>query len=200
MVERAVLKRNAKDELRGKWGIAVGAFLITIVLTSIISFIGSLADSPTIAIIGMIISILISGPVTYGLYTFVLNMVRGKKVSISDVFTGFKGKVIFKAFIIFILTGIAVTIGTIIFIVPGIILGLMFSQSYYILIDNNDLSAIDCIKESSRLMKGNKMYLFVLGLSFIGWFILGEITLGIGMLWISPYYSVTLGNFYENLK
>ena len=62
------------------------------------------------------------------------------------------------------------------------------------------MSAIDCMKASCALMKGNKMYLFVLMLSFIGWFILGEIPCGIGMLWVCPYYNITLGNFYDQLK
>ncbi len=37
-------------------------------------------------------------------------------------------------------------------------------------------------------------------LSFIGWFILGEITCGIGLLWVMPYYNITIGNFYDELS
>ena len=99
-----------------------------------------------------------------------------------------------------ILTTIAVGIGYIILIVPGIILSIMFAQSYFILADNNDLSAIDCIKASCEMMKGNKMYFFILMLSFIGWFIIGEITCGIGLLWVMPYYNITIGNFYDELS
>ena len=87
-----------------------------------------------------------------------------------------------------------------ILIVPGIIIGLMFSQSFFILVDNKDMSAIDCMKASYDIMNGNKVYLFVLMLSFIGWFIVGQITCGIAMLWVSPYYNITLGNFYNTLK
>jgi uncharacterized membrane protein len=75
----------------------------------------------------------------------------------------------------------------------------MLSQIYYILAENEDISAIEAIKESARIMKGNKFRLFKLGLSFIGWFILGMITLGIGFLWIMPYYTITLTNFYKEI-
>ena len=159
-----------------------------------------MVESNSITVIGIIVAIIITGPITYGLCTFILNIVRGNKSTVSDVFCGFNGKIFVKSLIIMILTGIAVSIGYMILIVPGIILGLMFSQSFFVLVDNNDISAIDCMKASCDMMKGNKMYLFVLMLSFIGWFILGEITFGIGMLWVCPYYNITLGNFYNTLK
>ena len=161
MVERAVLKRNAKDQLHGKWGLAIATFIISAIIPSIISIIGLVAESDAIVIIGAIIAAIVTGPLVYGLCTFILNMVRGKDASISDVFAGFKGKIFIKAFIIMLLTGIAISIGYIIFIIPGIILGLMFSQSFFILVDNNDMSAIDCMKASCGMMSGRKMYLFV---------------------------------------
>lgn len=200
MVERAVLKRNSKDQLRGKWGLAIAAVIISAIIPSIISIIGSVAESDSIFIIGMIVAVIISGPIGYGLCTFVLNIVRGNDAAISDIFSGFDGKVFIKSLVISILTFIAVSIGYMILIVPGIIIGLMFSQSFFILVDNKDMSAIDCMKASYDIMNGNKMYLFVLMLSFIGWFIVGQITCGIAMLWVSPYYNITLGNFYNTLK
>ena len=200
MVGKVVLKKNAKDQLRGKWGLAISAFVIVGIISSIISIIGSLAESDTIYIIGTIVAVIISGPLNYGLCTFILNIVRGNDATISDVVSGFNGKVFIKSFIIAIVTGIAISIGTLILIVPGIILSIMFSQSMFILVDNNDLSGIDCIKLSCEMMKGNKKYFFVLILSFIGWFIIGEIPCGIGLLWVIPYYNITIGNFYNQFK
>lgn len=48
-------------------------------------------------------------------------------------------------------------------------------------------------------MKGHKTELFVLDLSFIGWWLLSIITLGIGFLWLVPYYRQTVANFYRKL-
>ena len=47
---------------------------------------------------------------------------------------------------------------------------------------------------------GHKMELFVLGLSFIGWELLGVLTLGIGYIWIIPYMQATFTNAYKSLK
>ena len=51
------------------------------------------------------------------------------------------------------------------------------------------------MKESKNLMKGYKLDLFLLWLSFIGWALLAILTLGIGFLWLSPYVSTTTAHF-----
>lgn len=43
-------------------------------------------------------------------------------------------------------------------------------MSYYILVENPDYTASEALRESKRIMKGQKLKLFVLWLSFIGWF------------------------------
>ena len=64
MVERAVLKRNSKDQLRGKWGLAIAAFIISAIIPSIISIIGSVTESDAITTIGMIIAVIVAGPIS----------------------------------------------------------------------------------------------------------------------------------------
>lgn len=48
-------------------------------------------------------------------------------------------------------------------------------------------------------MDGHKMDLFIFDLSFIGWWLLGIISCGIGLLWVNPYYRQAKANFYRNL-
>ena len=50
------------------------------------------------------------------------------------------------------------------------------------------------------MMAGNKGKLFCLGCRFIGWFLLGIVTLGIGFLWILPYYYASLSKFYDDVR
>jgi uncharacterized membrane protein len=73
-------------------------------------------------------------------------------------------------------------------------------MSYYILNDHPEMTVDEAIDASIAMMKGYKMKLFLLDLSFIGWFFLGALSLGIGYLWIAPYYCVARVAFYENLK
>jgi uncharacterized membrane protein len=48
-------------------------------------------------------------------------------------------------------------------------------------------------------MKGNKMQLFLLWLSFLGWVLCCIFTFGVGFLWLIPYMTVSMVNFYEEM-
>ena len=81
-----------------------------------------------------------------------------------------------------------------------IILLLTYSMPYYFLLDNPSFDSIKCFRASRKMMKHNKFKLLRLYLSFILWFILGSLTLGLAYLWIIPYINVTVANFYDVLK
>jgi uncharacterized membrane protein len=85
-------------------------------------------------------------------------------------------------------------------IIPGIIAALRYSMAYYIMNDYPEISAMEAIERSKELMDGQKMRLFMLCLSFIGWFFVGIITLGLGFFYLMPYWNATVANFYEDLK
>lgn len=50
------------------------------------------------------------------------------------------------------------------------------------------------------MMYGHKAEYFVLQLSFIGWYLLAVITLGIASFWVNPYVKITNANYYLQLK
>ena len=58
---------------------------------------------------------------------------------------------------------------------------------------------MESINKSVELMKGNKIRLFLLYLSFIGWYVLGVVSFGIGFIWILPYVEATIAEFYNSL-
>ncbi|MED1411583.1 MULTISPECIES: DUF975 family protein [Bacillus] len=75
-----------------------------------------------------------------------------------------------------------------------------YAMTYYVMIENPDYSVSQAMKESKNLMKGHKLDLFLLWLSFIGWAILAMLTLGIGFLWLSPYMGTTTAHFYRYIS
>jgi uncharacterized membrane protein len=195
------LKSLARNQLKGRWWEAISFHLVYFAIIFIPSFIVAYNSDPYYYSTGEsvfdIITFILTAPFALGFCYFSLNFIKHEN-KMSDILFGFKkfGKV----FIAYLLTTLAIIIGLIFLIVPGIILGLMFSQIYYIIAEDDDISAIEAIKESARIMKGNKLRYFILGLSFIGWSIVGIITLGIGFIWIVPYYNITLANFYKDIS
>ena len=84
--------------------------------------------------------------------------------------------------------------------IPGIIKAFSYAMTPFILEENPELSANEAIDRSRAMMKGHKFDLFWLLLSFIGWFLLSLLTLGIGGLWLSPYQQTAVAAFYEDVK
>ena len=101
---------------------------------------------------------------------------------------------------LWIVLSIIIAFLSLLLIVPGIIAALMYSQVFFILSEDNTKSISRCLSESSEMMKGHKGELFVLYLSFIGWWLVAAITFGIGALYVYPYQQVTSANFYLALK
>lgn len=119
------------------------------------------------------------------------------------LFLGFTNGRFISVFLTYILNWIFITLWTILLIVPGIIKSLSYSQAFYIakdIVDSGyEVKGTQAINASKELMKGHKMEYFVLQLSFLGWILLGFVTLGIGFLWIAPYIQMTNELFYRKL-
>lgn len=80
-----------------------------------------------------------------------------------------------------------------------IILSLALPLYYYVLITDEQLSVFKCLTKAVSLMKGNVLRLIYIELSFIGMFVLGILSLGIGFLWIEPYYQQTITCMYMEI-
>ena len=98
-----------------------------------------------------------------------------------------------------ILYNVFVAIGSMIFVIPGIIFSYSFSMAFYVINDHPEMTAMEALRESRRLMNGHKMQYFILNLSFIGWMLLGSLCFGVGTLWASAYMSTANAVFYEEL-
>ena len=86
------------------------------------------------------------------------------------------------------------------FVIPGIIASYSYSMMHFVMAENPDMRANEAIRESKRLMKGNKWRFFCLQLSFIGWELLSFLTLGLGVFFLLPYIHAANAEFYAELK
>lgn len=148
--------------------------------------------------------------ITAGLIIFCLNTLRKKDdASYWNLFDGFSsfGRIL----ILYILEIIFISLWAMLFFFPGIIAYYRYSQAIYLLLDHPEMSAFQCIQESSRLMRGHKWERFSLDLSFIGWYIamgiLGLMGGFIGVsffgtllgIWVYPFYHLTAAGYYRTL-
>lgn len=202
-MNRSQLKCKAKEQLKGRWGLAIITVLVSNLIINAynmskgVSFAIEISENSSFTF--NLISLILGGVISVGLSKFLLNFTTNREeAKFTDLFSQFN--IFFKTLGLYILIGIAVILGTLFLIIPGIIVALMFSQAFYILAEDPSKGIIQCLQESSNLMYGYKWEFFVLELSFIGWWLLAGLTLGIGSLWVDPYQKVTEANFYLKLK
>ena len=185
MINRPELKKQAKESLKGKWGIAIGILVLHGIIVSALS--------------STYIGALLGGIFTIG-YVFVsMKIIRGDKPMVKDLFAGFSGNFL-NNLAASVLVSVFTFLWSLLFVIPGIVKSYSYAMTYYILNDNPGMDAIKAITASRKMMNGHKMELFLLHLSFIGWIILSMFTFGILMLYVAPYMQEAQAAFYEKLK
>jgi len=199
MITRPELKNEALATLRGKWTQPVLAALI-LMLVSCFTQGGNYAQSATFITVGFLVALLVSLNLKYGFEIAMLRFRRGREDSVNEMLSaGFKedyGRVLG----IVLLQTVFILLWMLLLIVPGIIKAYSYAMTDMIAEDNPELGPKECIDRSKAMMDGHKMDLFLLDLSYIGWILLGFLSLGIGFLWISPWMQMAHVRFYEELK
>ncbi len=213
-MNRVELKQDAKEKLNGKLAESIKVLLLllgisfavtaaaAIIVCGIFALINNNLSNDNlrniINIVSDITSVIITSALTFGYTSFFLKISRNEEVTYKELFAK---KYLWKKFIVLsILLGLVVVIGSLCFIIPGIILALGLSQALLIILDDEDTGVIDALTQSWEMMNGHKLEYLVLQLSFLGWLILLAFTFGIGYLWLIPYMEITNCNFYNKLK
>ena len=226
MLKSKELRVKAWESLKGKYWMAFAVILVTGLIGSLgnsfVSFaqnlgevlglvnpdeldstmaIGALVLNGVVmfsAIIGSLFGIFVANAITVGVSNYFIKNTYSKP-SFKDAFSGFKVKYGRNIGTLFI-TGIKVVLWSILFIITGIIKTYEYAIIPYILADDAEISSKDVFKKAKQMMKGNKWRLFKLEFSFIGWFVLCVLTLGIGTLFLIPYVNAANAEFYAELK
>jgi len=197
------IRNVTKEVLKGKYKNVMLPFLLATLLLSLTQqqeLYSSAYEAYGLSYVFTIGSLVlfIQGPISIGLATYSLAIANQKDYSYNQIFTGFK--YFFKALFLYLLFNISVLIGTILLIIPGVVIFLMFSQIFYIIADDPETGVIEAFKKSASLMKNKKLQLFGLVMRYFGLFILGLFTLGIWWLWLIPQAYVSFAIFYKELQ
>lgn len=133
---------------------------------------------------------------------FCLSLARGGDTGLSTFLDGLA--LFFKVLLLYFLRLVLVFAGFFLFIVPGVYLWYGFRQADYILLDNPRCGVLRCLRQSHRLMRGRRLELFWMDLSFLGWRVIDlavfyQFSMWLFSLWLAPYSGVTYAGFYLEL-
>ncbi len=189
-MDRAALKSLAKEHIRGNIGILFGISILTAIIGGLVA---------AVPVVGTVASTFIVGPaLNIALVHIYLNQAKGVRPAVNELWAHF-GE-FWGAFKVTFLNGLFVFLWSLLLVIPGIVKSFGYSQAMYILAENPDMGACEALKRSEEMMRGHKMELFVLSLSFLGWMLLGTLTLGLLYIWLVPYMNATMANFYNSIK
>lgn len=186
-------RRRAREALEGNIFGNTWLFMVLVVLVT-----GAILSVSGIIFIG---PLLLIGPISIGICSYTLHVVRNteKKNKIDPLLDGFRGSV-GNSILVGLLATIFTALWSLLFVIPGIVKAIAYSQCYFIALEHPEYDANTCITESRKMMNGHKWEYFCLQFSFIGWMIVGSFCLGVGTLWVSAYMNAANAAFYEDLK
>ena len=219
MKKRAEIKRQSQQALGGQYGKAVVMVLIVSIIPFLMAWISVILGvnfllrlwiffridllrtiSVTISSIALFVFLILAQPVLHvGNSRFFLSLCSGGDAGLIEAFAGFKrfgqalGGMLWMILWIFL--------WSLLFVVPGIIKCYSYFATPYILADCPKVYGPDAVELSKRIMKGNKAKIFVTQLTFLGWFLLSLLTLGIlWVFYVGPYYNVVMAEYYREIR
>ena len=209
-------RRVARENLAGNWKLSVlTAFVASLFGALIVGTQGSveidaevLARLPkiiaiyiqflsTVGLILAIPTIIIGGAMQIGYAQYLLKQHDRANFEFRDLFSQFDR--LWQGFLQNFLRSLYIILWTLLLIIPGIIKGYSYAMTPFIMAENPDMTASEAIAASVELMKGHKLDLFFLELTFIGWSLLNVLTLGIGSLFLNPYMNAAQAAFYKDI-
>ena len=150
-------------------------------------------------IVCVLLDIFIFNPLQIGCYAFFKDNVKTHSAELDTLKVGFTDYG--HKFCTMLLMSIYLFLWTMLLIIPGIVKSYSYRMVPFIVQDYPDLTAKEVINKSREMMDGQKMETFKLDLSFIGWFILALVTLGlVGIFWTNPYFYNTNAALYRRLN
>ena len=153
-------------------------------------------------IIGFLLAVFVFNPVQVGLRHFFVQNSRDSGTGLSRQNIGLAFSEDYTNVVAgMFTTSIFVFLWSLLLIVPGIIKSYSWRMVPYIIAEDPEISGTEARERSAAMMEGSKWAAFVLDLSFLGWIILGVLTLGIvNLLWTSPYKAATDAELFRWLS
>ena len=207
MFDRVLYKKTAKKQLKGRWLTPILIFIITGLLIWLINMPTNIVDDEpgltytesgaytVISLVALCVEGILSVAATY---VFIRMSQTTEKVGFNEFLTGLERWL--SGALGMLWYSLWVFLWSLLFIIPGIIKAIAYSQMFFIIAENPGIGVSKAMNISKIITQGHKGDLFVMWLSFLGWGFLCLLSCGIGFLWLCPYMEMSFTNAYFALK
>ena len=152
-----------------------------------------------ILIFSFAVNLFVGYPILVGMNRFFMEN-RESGANVERVFWVFKSGNYFNVVKTMFLMNIKIFLWSLLFIIPGIVKSYEYYMVPYILAENPHISSERAFELSKLMTRGEKWKIFVLQLSFIGWYLLGAICCCVGGIFVEPYYEATFAELYQVMR
>lgn len=149
--------------------------------------------------IAISVFVFLFSPLEMGARKFYIEYLKDNE-NLSEIAFPFRSKSYFNIVKVLFVTRLFIFLWSLLLIIPGIIKAYQYKFVSYILAENPELTASEALDKSTEMTRGHKMDMFVMDLSFIGWYILGAICFGIGVFFVNPYRDTSFAMLYKHLS
>ena len=184
---RVEAKNIAKQNLQKDFGLAIVVMLLNGAVISLLSSFG----------IGVL---LFESAVIIGYNLFNIKLMKTKTADLNVVVEGFTKQDISRVIVMSLLKYLYLFLWSLLFLIVGIVKSYSYALTEYIAINDDKLTATECITKSREIMNGHKMELFMFDLSFFLWMLAVIFSCGLASLYVGPYYTQARTVFiHENI-
>lgn len=215
---RSTYKNKARENMIGKYSSVIPITLIFGIVTLVISEISNMLFGPTyeydfetftrvmidpgqpaFVFLFNIITFVVGSIILYSTTQMYIQTADNQRPVIEEILVvGVKEEPVRSVTLQFLI-GLFTFLWALLFIIPGIIKSYAYSMSFYLLFQEPNLTAVEAIEESKKLTDGHKMDLFILDLSYFGWYFIGLFTFGILYLWVVPKHMTARTLYFKEI-
>ena len=145
-------------------------------------------------VFSFVYSVLILGPIYYGMSFAYLKAARGDKVEVQDVFEAFKNY--WNAVLAYIIVGVIIFIGLLFLIVPGVMLACKLAFTPYLVVDKK-MEVFEAVRTSWNMTNGHALEVFLIGLLGILICIAGLICFLVGIFISIMWINLAFASLYH---
>ena len=171
------LIKLAADKVKGVWGKAFLASLIYVAPLIALCF---------IPFAGWAISIACFGYLTLGFINYMQQLLKGENPSLKVLFVQ---KEFAQAILLGIIMAVGVMVGTLLFVVPGVLVIAFYSLSLFVLNEERIVNVTDTLNVAARKMHRNKTAMFAYKVIFYLFYALVGVAALVGMLFAVALYD-----------
>ncbi len=186
------------EEIFGEFGAQLESFFSNPLIAMTTAFLVVLGF-----MIGLVIafgwSAFVAGPVIVGKNRYFMEH-RAFDSKFERLFWSFRSGRYMNVVKIMFWRDVKIFLWSLLFVIPGIIKSYEYCMVPYILAENPRISSERAFELSKRMTRGEKWKIFVLQLSFIGWYLIGAVCCCVGGIFVDPYFEATFAELYQVMR